>query len=375
MNKKVIITLHVAVWAIMFLSPLTFLNHDEGNSLLRYLMACANPLAMLFVFYVNYLWLFPSYQQPATPLSPEGITCTKRRFWLINLLMVVCLGIALHYWLVFAHHIFRPSPRIARLSEPSVITTVFFILHNVFNLAISASFAFAVRAAMRWEQQEKARSKAEAALAEAELRNLRSQVNPHFLLNTLNNIYALTAIDADRAQNAIQQLSKLLRHLLYDNQELEVDLSDEVQFLENYVNLMKLRLPADVDVQFNYKPPSVPFKIAPLITVSLIENAFKHGISPAKPSFIHISISADDGALPIKDERTAPTLIPRSVTIDIENSNYPKTEKDRSGHGIGLQQVQRRLDLSYPGNYKWTHGPNTNGTTYKSTIIITINPT
>ncbi len=373
MNKKVIITLHVAVWAIMLLSPLTFLNHDEGISLLRYLMACANPLAMLFVFYVNYLWLIPSYQQPTTPLSPESISYTKRRFWLINLLMVVGLGITLHYWLVFAHHIYGP-PRGTRLSEPSAITIVFFILHNIFNLAISASFAFAVRAAMRWEQQEKARSKAEAALAEAELKNLRSQVNPHFLLNTLNNIYALTAIDADRAQNAIQQLSKLLRHLLYDNQELEVELSDEVQFLENYVNLMKLRLPADVDVQFIYKPPSIPFKIAPLITVSLIENAFKHGISPTKPSFIHIRISAEGGALPIKGDRAAQSPIPRTVTIDIENSNYPKTEKDRSGHGIGLQQVQRRLELSYPGNYKWTHGPNADGTIYKSTIIITINP-
>jgi sensor histidine kinase YesM len=94
----------------------------------------------------------------------------------------------------------------------------------------------------------------------------------------------------------------------------------------------------------------------PLIGVSLIENAFKHGISPTEPSFIHIRIAGEASR----------------VIYDIENSNHPKTENDHSGHGIGLQQVQHRLDLSYPNRYEWTHGVSDDGKVYKSTIKLNI---
>lgn len=189
---------------------------------------------------------------------------------------------------------------------------------------------------------------------EAELRNLRSQINPHFLLNTLNNIYALTAIDTTRAQNAIQQLSKMMRHMLYDNQESEVVLQNEIQFLDNYVNLMRIRLSQNVDVTFEKDVEDPYAKVAPLLFISLIENAFKHGVSPTEPSFIHIKMNQKG----------------RDLCFAIENSNHPKTSQDRSGHGIGLQQVQRRLDLSYAGRYEWTKGPTEDGKNYLSTIKI-----
>ena len=95
-------------------------------------------------------------------------------------------------------------------------------------------------------------------------------------------------------------------------------------------------------------------KVAPLIFISLVENAFKHGISPTAESFIHIRIAANH----------------QDLTFFITNSNYPKTAHDRSGHGIGLQQVRRRLDIAYPGRYSWTKGVNGNGNTYTSSIHI-----
>ena len=189
----------------------------------------------------------------------------------------------------------------------------------------------------------------------AELSNLRSQINPHFLLNTLNNIYALTAFDQQRAQDAVMQLSKMLRHMLYDNQQDNVKLSEEVTFLENYVNLMKIRLPQTVDVQFRTQLANPDTRVAPLLFISLVENAFKHGISPTEPCFVHIDMEQpDDGHL----------------FVTIKNSNYPKTENDRSGHGVGLQQVQRRLDLAYSERYEWTHGVSDDGKTYLSTLKI-----
>ena len=111
-------------------------------------------------------------------------------------------------------------------------------------------------------------------------KNLRNQLNPHFLLNTLNNIYALIAFDSDKAQQAVQELSKLLRYVLYDNQQTYVPLCKEVDFIRNYIELMRIRLSANVQMitKFDIQPDSQTL-IAPLIFISLIENAFKHGIS------------------------------------------------------------------------------------------------
>jgi LytS/YehU family sensor histidine kinase len=142
--------------------------------------------------------------------------------------------------------------------------------------------------------------------------------------------------------------------MLYDNQETEVALKDEMQFLENYISLMRIRLPQHVEVRFTQDIANPDKKVAPLILISLVENAFKHGVSPTEHSFIHIDVVQQAS----------------SLTVKIENSNHPKTERDRSGHGIGLQQVQKRLDLSYPGRYQWEKG--VSGATYYSHIAISL---
>lgn len=330
----------------MFITPLPYLRGTDF-SLLHYAMNSMPPLLMMVVFYINYLWL-----------APKCFGTDKHRYyWLVNFTMVILLGIFLHYWLTQVHLLLGDHP----LRAPYVqkfIDAVFFVLRNILILAISAAVATAVILAMRLQHNEEARLAAEATRVEAELKNLRSQINPHFLLNTLNNIYALTAIDSGRAQEAILQLSKLLRHVLYDNQESLVELSDEIQFLENYISLMKIRLSSDVDIMVDVDIPEQPVRVAPLIAVSLIENAFKHGVSPTEPSFIHIAIKAT----------------PEQVVFDIGNSNYPKTEKDRSGHGIGLQQILHRLDLSYPGRYEWNRGVSADGKSYRSVIRLDLTP-
>lgn len=340
MNKKLTVFLHVGFWAFMFLSPLTYMR-GTGVTLEKYLMNCMSPLLMMLVFYVNYLWLTPKY-----------FVAGKHRYYLlINTVMVICLGFFHHYWMSYAQGLLLDVPQ----RHIAMIDAMFFLLRDIINLAIFAMMSTALVLAFRWQRNEDARLEAEAARTKAELKNLRYQINPHFLLNTLNNIYALTAIDQTRAQDAIQQLSKLLSHLLYDQEEI-VNLDNEVRFLENYTNLMRLRLPPSVEVTFTYEPPEQPIMVVPLLVVSLVENAFKHGISPTLPSFIRIHIFT----------------IGKKVVYNIENSNHPKTEKDHSGHGIGLQQVQHRLDLSYPDRYEWIHGVSDDGKVYKSTIKLDI---
>lgn len=149
---------------------------------------------------------------------------------------------------------------------------------------------------------------------------MRNQLNPHFLLNTLNNIYALIAFDSDKAQQAVQELSKLLRYVLYDNQQNYVPLCKEVDFIRNYIELMRIRLSGNVEVitQFDIQPDSRT-EIAPLIFISLIENAFKHGISPTELSFIHILISEN------KEE----------IRCEIRNSYHPKPTRIKADRVSG----------------------------------------
>ena len=316
-------------------------------SMLHYLMNCMSPFLMMVVFYVNYFWLTPKY-----------FVIGKRRYYtLINLVMVVAFGIVLHNWVGFTNSLFMPIQVGPAMRETS-IDTFFFIMRDILSLAMSAAVATAIILAARLQHNEDARLEAEAARSEVELKNLRSQINPHFLLNTLNNIYALTAFDQKRAQDAIKQLSEMLRHMLYDNQFDQVPLQNEIQFIESYVSLMKIRLPRQVDVQFSNQVKNADQKITPLLFVPLVENAFKHGVSQSEPSFVHIKIEQTDS--------------PSMLICSISNSNNPKSTQDRSGHGIGLEQTQKRLDLSYPNRYEWVKGVSDDGKIYTSTIKISL---
>ena len=338
MNKHLAGMCHLAFWAFLFLSPLTYWR-GTGFNFVHYLMTCMQPLVVMVVFYLNYL-----------VLAPKLFVSGKHRYdLLINVVLLISLGTLLHYWMDFTNQLFIPGYK-----DQDTVGTVTYIARDVLNLAIFAGGATSLALARRWFTADQKLKEAEAAHATAELRNLRSQINPHFLLNTLNNIYALTAFDTPKAQEAIQELSKMLRHILYDYQQTTVSLADEIEFLQNYVNLMRIRLQQSVDVQFNISTLNTSVEIAPLLFISLVENAFKHGVSPSEPSFIHIHIESDE----------------HKVACDIQNSNHPKTADDNSGHGIGLRNVQRRLDLYYPDHYEWVHGPTADGTVFQSRITI-----
>lgn len=346
MSKRTEFLVHAAVWLVMLLMPLTFISRTGSINVLPYLMFSVSTLLLMVVFYANYLWLTPCY----------FLTNKHRYYWLFNIVGVVALGVLMHYWMSYTHSVFSPPHH--HPHKLSATDMLVFILRDIFNLSIAAAVATAMRLAMRWQKAETARREAEAARAMAELSNLRAQINPHFLLNTLNNIYALTAFDPTRAQKAIQELSRLLRHVLYDNQQPTVPLSDEVDFLKDYIQLMRLRLPTTVEVDCQFAIANTQLSVAPMLFISLVENAFKHGISPTEPSFIRISMEADE----------------QHITCDIQNSNHPKTASDHSGHGIGLQQVQHRLDLSYPDCYTWHRGASDDGRTYTSRIEISCKP-
>ena len=329
---------HLAFWTFLFLSPLTYWR-GTGFNFVHYMLTCMQPLVVMVVFYLNYL-----------VLAPKLFVAGKHRYdLLINVVLLISLGTLVHYWMDFVNGMFVPGYR-----DQDTVGTLSYIARDVLNLAIFAAGATALALARRWVTADQKLKEMEAARAQAELRNLRNQINPHFLLNTLNNIYALTAFDTAKAQEAIQVLSKMMRHILYDYQKPMIPLKEEIDFLENYVKLMRIRLPQSVEVTFNAVQPTGTVEVAPMILISLVENAFKHGTSPTEKSFVHINISTNG----------------QQLICDIQNSNNPKTASDHSGHGIGLQQVERRLQLAYPDRYTWEQGTRDNDKTYYSTITI-----
>jgi len=338
--------LHVVIWSVLFLSPLMFIGNNEKISIVRFMTNSVVQLTFFIVFYMNYLFL-----------APECLLRGKKRFfWLVNILMIVCLALALHGWFEYNldKEIKSGTVKKRKDSGRKEDMRILFVFRDIFNLTVAATTATAIVVVGKLKESEEARKEAEAASVEAELKNLRNQINPHFLLNTLNNIYALTAFDGDKARKAILELSDMLRHILYDNQQAYVCLNDEIKFIHNYIDLMKIRLTDNVKVTEDISvPEQCGIYIAPLIFISLIENAFKHGVALSSRSFIHIMISADD----------------EKVTCRIENSNHPKAQTDRSGHGIGLRQVRKRLELAYKGRFDWKKGITENNT-YLSEIKI-----
>ncbi|WP_440066981.1 sensor histidine kinase [Tenacibaculum discolor] len=176
----------------------------------------------------------------------------------------------------------------------------------------------------------------EAKKSKAELSLLKSQINPHFFFNTLNNLYGLTVEKSDEAPEVVLKLSEMMRYTIYMGKEDLVSLKDEIDYLHNYIELHKIRYQKEVDIQFDYFKV-LDYKVAPLLYIIALENAFKHGVEKlTKNAYIHIKISTDDGI----------------VSFEIEN-NFEKLETKHST-GIGLENLKQRLQLLYPRKHQLT---------------------
>lgn len=209
-----------------------------------------------------------------------------------------------------------------------------FFLPNFFILSTST----VVKITLDWYKNIREKQELETQTMQSELRFLKSQINPHFLFNTLNSLYALTLKKSDLAPDIVLKLSEMMRYMLYECNERSVDLSKEVNYIQNYLELERLRQGSHIDIRFIVEGNISDQKIAPLMFIPFIENCFKHGLGHhLTKGFVHIRLKVSDN----------------EVDLFIENSkaeSMPKPLHPRSG-GIGLVNVRRRLDLLYPGRY------------------------
>jgi two-component system, LytTR family, sensor kinase len=202
--------------------------------------------------------------------------------------------------------------------------------------ALVLGISTSITTIQKWQKDKQEREELEKDKVTSELSFLKAQINPHFFFNTLNNIYALTQVDADVAGKAIHQLSRMMRYLLYDTQQGHTMLSQELAFVKDYISLMRLRLTDVVKINFD-EPANLNDKpLAPMIFLPFVENAFKHGVSATRQSHIDIIILQKD------------TLLDLTVKNSIINDNSISLD---TNSGIGLVNTRRRLDLLYPGKY------------------------
>lgn len=205
-----------------------------------------------------------------------------------------------------------------------------------FNLFFVVSTAISIKFYKRWNEKDFQEQKVQKEKVEAELQMLKTQINPHFLFNTLNSIYVLAMKQSELTANTVMKLSDILDYILYRIDTPKIAISNEIQIIESYIELEKIRFSNRVDLNFTIDLKSQGIQIPPMLIIPLIENAFKHGVAKSvEKSWIKISIQETDGAL----------------NILVANSKTQSKADDKTG-GIGLMNVKKRLNLIYEENYQ-----------------------
>lgn len=344
-NNKKLVTLiaHSAAWLCFFTLPyLVFFPRLRDFSMSNHQLAsiiCNNVFLVLF-YYLNTLLLIPRF-------------LVKEKWFYYILSIVVCLVVFLYAPKQIALFIAEPEPfnpnnrefirnpafkgkprftgyMRGRRPVADPYNTVLFLLIFTVGTCISVI--------QRWLQTEQNRKETENEKLNTELSFLKSQVNPHFFFNTLNNIYSLAVVRSEKTAPAVMKLSSIMRYILTETQRDLVPLQNEVEFTHNFIDLQKVRLTDKVTLNFTTEGSTDNLLVAPLLFIPFVENAFKYGVSTKEASSIAIEIRTEGNRIIF----TAVNYIVPSENNLMENT------------GIGINNVKRRLELMYPGKHKLT---------------------
>jgi len=316
------IWLHVSFWCVylsfnlyqatVFTRRFESFDWGKGISIL-----IGHFILMLFIAYFNYSYLLPRFQQHKSWL----------RYILHFLGPFVVVIVARVYWQRFIIDGLTHQDRFA-------YSTMFIVQSIVITLFIAIFIGF-LRFVSDWFEFQATKKEIETERLTAELSFLKAQINPHFLFNTLNNLYYLAYSQSPNTTEVIAKLSHVMRYMIHDSNYPLVPLSKEIEYIENYISLERLRLNDQTTINLNIQGETEKVHVAPLILITFLENAFKHGITKTNAaSWVNILIQADD----------------EELIFVVENSKSNGTDKTEKS-GIGLANVKRRLELLYPGRH------------------------
>jgi two-component system, LytTR family, sensor kinase len=287
--------------------------------------------AMLLQWLLLSLALIPFYFINTYILLPKYLV--SRKYLMYVLLILGTFIIALTVSKGAEYLFFQTDKLYGARPYPTIILPMTLLL------GIGTSFEMV----LQWEKQKRKQETIEKEKASAELSFLKSQINPHFLFNTLNNIYSLAERNSTKTGQSILLLSNLMRYILYDTKQGKILLVNEIKHLEEYIALQRLRIVEvnTVSIQFNNSINTDKILIEPLILIPFVENAFKHGISYAAKSFIAIDLKIEHDYLIFKVHNS-------------KKSSNGKSSPESMHQGVGMVNTQRRLELLYPDRHTLT---------------------
>lgn len=324
-RKTVSLFIHILSWSLlgfvlMFYQPLSW---GVKLPLVFWIKQSLHLAALIVLFYFNSLYLVPRF-------------LLRNRIWYYILWIVaICVVmLVLSRYLEDALNIWEEMSKATNRPRPGKHNGIdgFLLMTILLSFGISTSF----RVVQRWQRVAVEHEELEKRQIASELSFLKSQINPHFFFNTLNNIYALSYTDVPLSRDALLKLSRMMRYLLYETQNNSALLSKEISFLKDYIELMKLRLHKTISVNFQDKTGEHDVVIAPMLLLPFIENAFKHGISLVEEAKLDILIELTGSVLSLQVRNTI-FREPNSLEAD--------------GGGIGLANTRRRLELLYSDRY------------------------
>jgi hypothetical protein len=294
---------------------------------------------LLVFFYVNYYLLIPEFYQ-------------KKKYLILSIITLVFFLLILFVPNLFVNDFYRPDfhDNVRKMPMPDQFGPVhqpmkrnwlfgnFQFQEMLLKFFVVWFFSFLVRTNEFLQKSKEEKNKTEIAY-------LKSQVNPHFLFNTLNGIYALSLINSEKTPEAIVKLSDLMRYVISEIDNDLVPLKTEIQYIENYIDLQKMRLGNTIDVRFTTKDIKKGTLIAPALLIPFVENAFKFGVSNESIGLIEINLSMESDTL---------------ICFDVSNMKF-RTSQSAPSSGIGISNVRRRLQLSYPERHELkTHNTDNN---------------
>jgi hypothetical protein len=318
--KPVTVATHALIWVSLLIIP--YATTDQVfNSLdpsydIKYLLLCISLSSVLIlIFYFNYLFLIPKY------------LLTKKYWVYFSILLLAIVTVLLFCGTIFLFSDFNPdsfaktNPIIEKIIPVIIVNAIL-----LWFLSIVSSILWAIYNRLKQTETEK---------LTAQIASLKSQINPHFLFNTLNNIYA-TAIDSSpKSADMVDKLSEMMRYTMKDTQQDFVLLEDEINYINNFIELQRMRLDRSVKLEYRNMDDIPALQIAPMLLIPFVENAFKHGVNSEQKSHIKIEMTMN---------KTEFRLSVVNNKVNVQKEIFEKS-------GLGIENTMHRLNLIYPSKH------------------------
>ncbi|AYD46980.1 sensor histidine kinase [Arachidicoccus soli] len=315
-------------WACFLMLPFIFFPHNPSRPAFE-----SKRFIALYIF--SNLYLVGFYYFNSGVLIPKLLAKRKAGLYFLSILFFFLIYLAAFYWMwnssVETINFFKEHPRMFKRRN---WLYNFFSLGPIMMFLLAFTFSSVSKIVARWFYAERVKEEISKQQLETELSLLRSQVNPHFLFNTLNSIYSLTLTNSEKAPDAVMRLSRIMRYTLEEAQSEFVPLEDELAFINSYLELQKIRATDKVQVLYEVKGNDGDIKIPPLLLIPFIENAFKYGVSARNRTVIKVIIKVEN----------------KFLFFNCENDIVPNIAMHQ-GTGLGIANVRRRLELLYKRNY------------------------